>query len=175
MQRDACRFEPGWVHPSGRGGNWKTRRAQTPVGSPRESSTLSARTRAPLAQLGERWTLNPCRRGFESLGAHSTGFRSLHLVVAQLGRAPGSGPGGQRFESVQPDERCSGTARFREWSSGMDARLWTERRWFDSIFPSTGEARSAPRRAAVAQSGERRLVTAEAAGSKPACGATPRW
>ena len=39
-----------------------------------ESSTLSARTRAPLAQLVERWTLNPCRRGFESLGAHSTGF-----------------------------------------------------------------------------------------------------
>ena len=28
----------------------------------------------------------------------------------------------------------------REWSSGTDARLWTERRWFESIFPSTGEA-----------------------------------
>ena len=32
-----------------------------------------------------------------------------------------------------------------------------------------------PRRAAVAQSGERRLVTAEATGSKPVCGAKPWW
>ena len=63
----------------------------------------------------------------------------------------------------------------REWSSGMDARLWTERRWFESIFPSTGEARSMPHRAAVAQSGERRPVKAEATGSKPVCGAKPWW
>lgn len=175
LQRDACRFEPGWVHPCGRGGIGRRAGLRPRWAHTHESSTLSARTRAPLAQLVERWTLNPCRRGFESLGAHSTGFRSLHLVVAQLGRAPGSGPGGQRFESVQPDERCPGIACFREWSSGMDARLWTERRWFDPIFPSTGEARSTPPHAAVAQSGERRLVTAEAAGSKPACGARPWW
>jgi hypothetical protein len=69
----------------------------------------------------------------------------------------------------------AGHRSIREWSSGMDARLWTERRWFESIFPSTDEAHSMPHRAAVAQSGERRLVTAEATGSKPVCGAKPWW
>jgi hypothetical protein len=34
----------------------------------------------------------------------------------------------------------------------MDARLWTERRWFEPIFPSTGEARSMPHRAASCRS-----------------------
>lgn len=74
LQREACRFEPGWVHPCGRGGIGRRAGLRPRWAHTHESSTLSARTRAPLAQLVERWTLNPCRRGFESLGAHSTGF-----------------------------------------------------------------------------------------------------
>ena len=105
----------------------------------------------------------------------SSGFRGTrpvagrqHLVVAQLGQSTRFGTGGSAVR-IRPIRRAArnGTADIREWSSGRDARLWTERRWFDPIFPSTGEARSTPPHAAVAQSGERRLVTAEAAGSKP--------
>ena len=141
-----------------------------------ESSTLSARTRAPLAQLGERWTLNPCRRGFESLEAHSAGSPVAAPGCSSAWESTRFGTGGSAVR-VRSTRRAVSwhTAHIREWSSGRDARLWTERRWFDPIFPSTAEARSAPRPAAVAQSGERRLVTAEAAGSKPACGARPWW
>lgn len=114
--------------------------------------------------------------GFERLGAHSAGIiRSQHLVVAQFGQSTRFGTEGSavRVRSTRPaviEHRSIG-----EWASGTDARLWTERRWFESIFPSTGEARSMPHRAAVAQSGERRPVKAEATGSKPVCGAKPWW
>jgi hypothetical protein len=57
----------------------------------------------------------------------------------------------------------------------MDARPWTERRWFEPIFPSTPERPGHASNAAVAQSEERRLVKAEATGSKPVCGAKPWW
>lgn len=45
---------------------WKTRRAQTPVGSAHGSSTLSARTSASRS-VGNAMDSHPCRRGFESL------------------------------------------------------------------------------------------------------------
>ena len=31
---------------------------------------------------------------------------ALYRGVAQFGRAPGLGPGGRRFESCRPDQRC---------------------------------------------------------------------
>lgn len=176
LQRDACRFEPGWVHHAGVAELERRAGLRPRWAHALESSTLSARTRAPLAQLEERWTLNPCRRGFESLEAHSVGSPVGSAGCSSGWQSTRFGTGGSAVR-VRSTRRAVtwGTAHIREWSSGRDARLWTERRWFDPIFPSTGEARSTPRRAAVAQSGERRLVTAEAAGSKPACGARPWW
>lgn len=160
--------------PCGRGGTGRRAGLRPRWAHTHESSTLSARTRAPLAQLEERWTLNPCRRGFESLEAHSAGSpASAGCSSAWQSTRFGTGGSAVRVRSTR--RAVHWHRSIREWSSGRDARLWTERRWFDPIFPSTGEARSCPHRAAVAQSGERRLVTAEAAGSKPACGARPWW
>ncbi len=176
LQRDACRFEPGWVHHAG------VAEMEDALGSdPGGLTPLRVRLSPPVpgasSSVVERWTLNPCRRGFEPLGAHSTGIiRSEHLVVAQFGQSTRFGTGGSavRVRSTRPAV-IDAAPPIREWSSGTDARLWTERRWFESIFPSTGEARSMPHRAAVAHSGERRPVKAEATGSKPVCGAKPWW
>ena len=117
---------------------------------------MSSAVRAPRGALGQVRLV--ASAGCSSVG-QSTRFGT--------GGAGGSSPFNQT--SVRPHRSI------REWSSGMDARLWTERRWFESIFPSTGGARSMPHRAAVAQSGERRPVKAEATGSKPVCGAKPWW
>ena len=74
-------------------------------------------------------------------GALDRPVRSQHLVVAQLGQSTRFGTGGSAVR-IRPIRRAvAGTAHIREWSSGRDARLWTERRWFDPIFPSAGEAR----------------------------------
>jgi hypothetical protein len=158
---------------------WRNRK-DAPSSEPGGLTPVRVRLSPPApgasSSVVERWTLNPCRRGFEPLGAHSPEIiRSQHLVVAQFGQSTRFGTGGSavRVRSTRP--AVMQHRIFREWSSGMDARLWTERRWFESIFPSTGEARSMPHRAAVAQSGERRPVKAEATGSKPVCGAKPWW
>lgn len=173
LQRDACRFKPGWVHHAG-----VAEMEDAPGSDPGGLTPLRVRPSPPApgasSSVVERWTLNPCRRGFEPLGAHSTGYPQ-HLVVAQFGQSTRFGTGGSavRVRSTRP--AVIEYRSIREWSSGTDARLWTERRWFESIFPSTGEARSVPHRAALAQSGERRPVKAEATGSKPVCGARPWW
>ena len=53
---------------------------------------------APIAQLDRVSDYESEGYGFES-------FRARHIKreVAQLGRAPGLGPGGRRFESCLPD------------------------------------------------------------------------
>ena len=116
----------------------------------------------------------------------SSGVRAPRGALGRIIRSSSPGCSSVWTEHPVRDRGVGGSSPFnqtsgdwhrsiREWSSGTDARLWTERRWFESIFPSTGEARSMPRRAAVAQSGERRPVKAEATGSKPVCGAKPWW
>ena len=66
-------------------------RASSSDGRAMDSSSMSSRVRTPR-------------------GAPDRSVRSHHLVVAQLDRAPGSGPGGQRFKSVQPDQAVVSTA-----------------------------------------------------------------
>ena len=52
----------------------------------------------PLAQLDRAFD-------YESKGQEFESLRARHLLrdVAQLGRAPGLGPGGRMFESCHPD------------------------------------------------------------------------
>ncbi len=53
----------------------------------------------PLAQLDRAFDYESKGREFESLRARHYYFRD----VAQLGRAPGLGPGGRMFKSCRPD------------------------------------------------------------------------
>ena len=104
LQRDACRFEPGWVHHAG------VAEMEDALGSdPGGLTPLRVRPSPPApgasSSVVERWTLNPCRRGFEPLGAHSAGIiRSQHLVVAQFGQSTRFGTGGSavRVRSTRP-------------------------------------------------------------------------
>ena len=94
LQRDACRFEPGWVHHAG------VAEKEDALGSdPGGLTPLRVRLSPPVpcasSSVVERWTLNPCRRGFEPLEAHPAGIiRSSHLVVAQFGQSTRFGTGG---------------------------------------------------------------------------------
>jgi hypothetical protein len=175
LQRDACRFEPGWVHHAG-----VAEMEDAPGSDPGGLTPLRVRPSPPApgasSSVVERWTLNPCRRGFEPLGAHSAGIiRSQHLVVAQFGQSTRFGTGGSavRVRSTRP-----AVIQHRTFGSGPAVRTLGSGPRDGGSNPSSRapeRPRRMPHRAAVAQSGERRPVKAEATGSKPVCGAKPWW
>jgi hypothetical protein len=63
---------------------------------------------APLAQLDRVFDYESKGREFESLRARH------QREVAQLGRAPGLGPGGRRFKSCLPDHYNGALAQLGE-------------------------------------------------------------
>ena len=74
LRREACRFEPGWVHHAGVAELEDAPDSDSGGREPVRVRASPPAPGAPLAQLVERWTLNPCRRGFEPLEAHPTGI-----------------------------------------------------------------------------------------------------
>ena len=63
---------------------------------------------APLAQLDRAFD-------YESKGQEFESLRARHLIsrdVAQLGRAPGLGPGGRMFKSCHPDHIFAGVVQW---------------------------------------------------------------
>ena len=110
LQRDTCRFEPGWVHHAG------VAEMEDALGSdPGGLTPLRVRLSPPVpgasSSAVERWILNPCRRGFEPLGAHSAGDTRPQRKTgcSSAWKSARFGTGRRRFESVQPDSRCDGT------------------------------------------------------------------
>ena len=162
--------------PSGRGGMEDTPDSDSGGLTPVRVRASPPAPGAPLAQLVERWTLNPCRRGFEPLEAHPTGIiRSF-------------APGCSSFWTEHPvrNRGVSGSSPFNQTSGEFTPHHSGVVQWHGHsalnretvVRIHLPEHRRGPVNAsdaAVAQSGERRLVTAEATGSKPVCGAKPWW